>query len=200
MAYKKINDYGIIGNLQTIALVGLDGSIDWFCLPFIDSPSVFGALLDDKKGGRFAITPLGKWESTASYLPDTNILKTSFRTDTGELHLRDFMPVLAGPEGKAEVYRCADVTRGSVEIEAIFEPRFDYARSETTIEEKDGAIVASGDGEKISLSSTRALSCDGRCGSIRLLLEEGESICFILTRGEEVHSRDITGRLQASLR
>ena len=74
MAYKGIGDYGIIGNLETIALVGLDGSIDWLCLPAIDSPSVFGALLDDAKGGRFAIAPSGEWSSTASYIFNTNIL------------------------------------------------------------------------------------------------------------------------------
>ena len=95
MPYKKISDYGIVGNLQTIALVGLDGSIDWFCLPHIDSPSIFGALLDDEKGGRFAITPVGAYESTAAYLNDTNILKTTFRTDDGRgtsarLHARPY--------------------------------------------------------------------------------------------------------------
>jgi GH15 family glucan-1,4-alpha-glucosidase len=60
--YKKISDYGIVGNLHSIALVGLDGSIDWLCMPHIDSPSIFGALLDEKKGGRFAISPVDEWD------------------------------------------------------------------------------------------------------------------------------------------
>ena len=99
--YKKISDYGIIGNLHSIALIGLDGSIDWLCVPYIDSPSVFGALLDDKKGGCFSISPLNKWDSVAQYLPSTNILKTRFRTRTGVMQITDFMPI--PPSGDEEL-------------------------------------------------------------------------------------------------
>jgi pentatricopeptide repeat protein len=204
MPYKKISDYGIIGNLQTIALVGLDGSIDWLCLPHIDSPSIFGALLDDEKGGRFAITPVGTYESTTAYLPDTNILKTTFRTETGEAHLRDFMPVLTDDDGKAEIYRCVGVMEGTVEIEVVFEPRFDYARAETRVKKRNGTIVASGIAsdcsESVALSSTRELRCDGPCGKIRLTLKAGDSVCFLLTRGQEVPGNDISKKLQASLK
>ena len=91
--YKKISDYAIIGNLHSIALVGIDGSIDWLCLPHLDSPSVFGGLLDDQKGGRFSITPTGEWDSVAQYLPNTNVLITKFRTREGTLKLTDFMPI-----------------------------------------------------------------------------------------------------------
>ena len=83
--YKKISDYAIIGNLHSIALVGIDGSIDWLCLPHLDSPSVFGALLDDQKGGLFSITPTEQWDSVAAYLPNTNVLITKFRTREGTL-------------------------------------------------------------------------------------------------------------------
>jgi len=76
--YKKISDYGIIGNLYSIALIGLDGSIDWLCMPHIDSPSIFGALLDDSKGGRFSVSPSDDWDSMAEYIPGTNILVTKF--------------------------------------------------------------------------------------------------------------------------
>lgn len=86
--YKKTSDYGIIGNLHTIALIGLDGSIDWFCLLHIDSPSIFGALLDDKKGGRFSITPKDEWDSVTEYVPGTNILQTRFR----DAHYRGSLP------------------------------------------------------------------------------------------------------------
>jgi GH15 family glucan-1,4-alpha-glucosidase len=81
--YKPISDYGIIGDLRTVALVGKDGAIDWLCLPFIDSPSVFGALLDDEKGGRFSLTPSEPRDSVSEYLPGTNILRTFFTTGTG---------------------------------------------------------------------------------------------------------------------
>jgi GH15 family glucan-1,4-alpha-glucosidase len=81
--YKKIIDYGIIGHLKSIALIGLDGSIDWMCLPYIDSPSIFCALLDDGKGGRFSVSPVDAWESAAEYISATNILQTKFMTAAG---------------------------------------------------------------------------------------------------------------------
>ena len=90
---KRIDDYGLIGNSQTAALVGNDGSIDWLCLPFLDSPSVFAALLDQEKGGRFALSPAEPFDSTSSYRPGTNILNTTFRTALGQLRVTDFMAV-----------------------------------------------------------------------------------------------------------
>jgi GH15 family glucan-1,4-alpha-glucosidase len=81
--YKKISDYGIIGNSRTLALVGNDGSIDWLCLPYMDSPSVFAAILDKNKGGCFSIKPAGDWDSRVGYQSGTNILNTMFRTRNG---------------------------------------------------------------------------------------------------------------------
>src|SRR5206468_8473670 len=98
MAYQSIQNYGIIGNMRTAALVGVNGSIDWFCFPHFDSPSVFGAILDDRKGGRFQIAPV-RDGSTAKqfYWPDTNILITRFLSPDGVGEIQDFMPVsLAG--------------------------------------------------------------------------------------------------------
>ncbi|NIS60723.1 MAG: glycoside hydrolase, partial [Proteobacteria bacterium] len=134
--YKKISDYGIIGNLHSVALIGLDGSIDWLCLPHIDSPSIFAALLDDKKGGRFSISPLDDWDSVAEYIPETNILLTKFRTRTGVLRVTDFMPIPFGgeeelEEERHELYRIVEVTKGKLDVGVVFEPRFDYARART---------------------------------------------------------------------
>ena len=84
MAYKKIGDYGVIGNGATIALIGRDGSLDWMCLPYMDSPSVFAALLDDEKGGRWHVRPDEPFDCAQSYLPRTNILRSRFRTLRGE--------------------------------------------------------------------------------------------------------------------
>jgi GH15 family glucan-1,4-alpha-glucosidase len=88
MGYKPISDYGIIGNMLSAALVGADGSIDWCCLPRFDSPSVFAAILDDEKGGRFQIKPQMPFESHQAYLPDTNILQTTFQAETGTVSAR----------------------------------------------------------------------------------------------------------------
>ena len=94
MPYKRINDYGLIGDMNSAALVGTDDSIDWCCFPRFDSPSVFSAMLNAKKGGRFQIAPAGPVLSVdRSYLPNTNILSTRFTTSAGELSLVDFMPL-----------------------------------------------------------------------------------------------------------
>ncbi|MCZ6554362.1 MAG: DUF5911 domain-containing protein, partial [SAR324 cluster bacterium] len=93
MAYKEIDDYGVIGNLLSVALVGIDGSIDWYCLPRFDSPSVFGRILDDKKGGFFQIAPSDDCRRQQFYYPETNVLITRFLHSAGVGELIDFMPV-----------------------------------------------------------------------------------------------------------
>ena len=83
MVYKPIESYGVIGDLHTVALVGMDGSIDWCCLPHFDSPSVFGAILDEQKGGFFKIASLYKAQYKQMYLPDSNVLVTRFLSADG---------------------------------------------------------------------------------------------------------------------
>ena len=83
VSYKPIENYGVIGDLHTAALVGMDGSIDWCCLPHFDSPSIFAAILDDQKGGFFKIAPLYEPRHKQMYLPDTNVLVTRFLSDQG---------------------------------------------------------------------------------------------------------------------
>ncbi|HWB96922.1 MAG TPA: trehalase-like domain-containing protein, partial [Bryobacteraceae bacterium] len=91
MSYQPIESYGVIGNMRSVALVGKDGSIDWCCLPYFDSPSVFAALLDDEKGGRFRIGAVPECTSCRQmYLPDTNILVTRFHTEDAMGDLTDF--------------------------------------------------------------------------------------------------------------
>ena len=92
--YRPIENYGLIGNMRTAALVGDDGSMDWLCLPHFDSPSVFAAILDDEKGGRFRITAVDEdIRSRQFYWPETNVLVTRFSARTGLRELIDFMPV-----------------------------------------------------------------------------------------------------------
>jgi GH15 family glucan-1,4-alpha-glucosidase len=188
--YKKISDYGIIGNLHSIALIALDGSIDWLCLPHIDSPSIFGALLDDKKGGRFSISPLDEWDSTAEYIQGTNILKTRFRTRTGVVQITDFMPVLLGSEEETEgkhheLYRLVEVVKGKVNIKVVFEPRFNYAQAKTSLKKLDRGIIAQGNGESITLSSTRDLNVKSESAEAEWSLSEGEKVWLQLRYGME---------------
>src|SRR5918996_4079885 len=94
MAYQPIENYGIIGDLHTAALVGMNGSIDWLCVPNFDSPSVFATILDDKKGGRFQISPRTEDVTQKQfYWPETNVLITRFLSNEGVGEIADYMPV-----------------------------------------------------------------------------------------------------------
>ena len=117
MSYQPIVNYGIIGDLHRVALVGMDGSIDWLCLPRHDSPSVFAAILDDARGGRFRISP--SMEGTTCkqlYWPDTNVLVTRFFTPDGVGEVTDYMPVGASGtrQGRHQIVRRVEVVRGTM--------------------------------------------------------------------------------------
>ncbi|MEJ2254617.1 MAG: glycoside hydrolase family 15 protein [Nitrospirota bacterium] len=189
--YKKISEYGIIGDLHSVALVAPDGSIDWMCLPYIDSGSIFGALLDDQKGGRFRVRPAAEeWDSSVRYLPGTNILETDFRTREGVARMVDFMPVVLEGEAREvrhELLRRIDCAEGTIAMEVLFDPRFDYARAETVLAMGPrGGIVARGGGEKLGLAASRHLELgeDGR-GRARWGLKRGDRVWLNLRYGAE---------------
>ena len=98
MGYLPIEDHGVIGDLHTAALVGIDGTIDWLCLPRFDAPSVFASILDDEKGGHFKLAPRDYARSHHLYLPDTNVLLTRFLSPDGVAEVTDFMPLGGGPK------------------------------------------------------------------------------------------------------
>jgi GH15 family glucan-1,4-alpha-glucosidase len=128
-SYQPIEDYGVIGNLQTVALVGKNGSIDLLCLPRFDSPSVFAALLDNGKGGRFKIAPEAEgFEVKQRYLADTNILLTRFSSGEGVAEFTDFMPIRRLGHAQALVRQVKGV-RGAVRFRLECQPKFDYARA-----------------------------------------------------------------------
>src|ERR1700729_957373 len=99
MPYLDIASYGVIGDLHSAALVGTQGSIDWCCLPHFDSPSVFAAILDDKKGGFFSVSPTAEARQRPMYLPETNVLLTRFLSEGGVGEITDFLPICARPAG-----------------------------------------------------------------------------------------------------
>ncbi len=161
--YAPIADYGAIGNLYTIALVGRTGSIDWCCLPDLDCPSVFAALLDHRRGGRFRIAPAGLARRGGSgrgeqrYVRDTSVLETVFDADGGRLSVTDFMPLRGSileagdPRTAPQLYRVLRCDRGTVEVEVEWTPRFDYARARTRITTGDGTAEAVAGTERLSL-------------------------------------------------
>src|ERR1700674_3270980 len=144
--YPSISDHGLIGDLQTAALVTTDGTVDWFCCPRFDSPSVFGSLLDADKGGYFKIAPdRDDYVSRQLYFPDTAILITRFMTPDGVGELIDFMPVIIGrATARHRVGRMLGVARGTMRFKMELQPRFDYGRAKHKIEiSEHGAIMRS---------------------------------------------------------
>lgn len=148
-----IDARGLIGNGNTAALVRADGAIDWACFPNFDSPSVFAAVLDRDAGGLTAITPTSHpFESLQRYDPDTNVLETLFRVEgQGVVRLLDYMPWSDDPHaGVHELHRRVEVREGEVELSVIFDPRFDYGRSRTTLERHPHGVLAQGEqGERM---------------------------------------------------
>src|ERR671933_2798256 len=133
MAYQPIQNYGIIGNTYTTAMVGLNGSIDWFCFPNHDSESVFAAVLDHQKGGHFQISPLtDEVTHKQFYWPETNVLITRFLTPDGVGEIADFMPVGMTEQepGHHWLVRRVKVVRGVMDFSIECHPAFNYARNE----------------------------------------------------------------------
>jgi len=186
-AFSPLEHYGVIGNLETCALVNRNGSIDWCCLPNVDSPSVFAALLDPDEGGHFVVRPAGEWETEQSYVDSTNVLETTFRTGSGVLRVTDFMPVSDGdstdePHVRA-LYRKVRVLEGTVDVAVEFVPRFDYGRAETTVEAVSaGAFVTSAE-RQATLNSPVALAIDadaGRAGAEYALAADDDDHWYVL--------------------
>ncbi len=141
MPYLPIENYALIGNMHTAALVGKNGSIDFMCHPHFDSPTIFAALLDDEKGGRFMIRPiLEDVRQRQLYVPDTSVLLTRFLSEEGVAELSDFMPMGAANESHALVRR-AKTVRGEVRYEFRCEPRFNYAQESHRVEILKGEVI-----------------------------------------------------------
>jgi GH15 family glucan-1,4-alpha-glucosidase len=179
LAYAAIGNYGLIGNMHTAALVGMDGSIDWLCLPRFDSPTVFAALLDAEKGGRFRIsTVTPPKERKQFYWPDTNVLVTRFFTDEGVAQVVDYMPVGApeGGPGCRSLIREVRVLRGSARLVMECRPAFGYALEQhETVPRSGGALFRS---PNLSLFLSSSVPVEIRDGAAKVefgLDEEGKA-------------------------
>ena len=204
--YLPIAEHGVIGDLHTIALVGTDGTIDWFCCPRFDSPSVFASILDDERGGWFRIAPAREdWTVKQLYFPDTNVLITRFLTPDGVAEVQDFMPIQPYSSvrgGSAHMHRHRLVrrviqVRGQLRFTAEVEPRFDYARAEHTVEPIERGVVFRSPDLCLALQAGAHLERTDHGVRSEFTLDHGEAMTFVLERvepGEQPppHSEDET--------
>jgi GH15 family glucan-1,4-alpha-glucosidase len=200
--FPPIADYAFLSNCHTGALVAPDGAVDWLCVPAFDSPSVFGSLLD-REAGFFRLGPFGiSHPATRAYDPGTNVLVTSWQTPGGWIVVRDALTM--GPRGREDevtphtrpptdddgdhmLVRTVECIEGSVDVELVCEPAFDYGRTPAEWKLVDGgrnAADASGAGATVRLVSDLSLGIEGNRVRARHLLSEGESVYCVLTWAE----------------
>ena len=193
----EIAAHGAIGNLRSIALVATNGTIDYLCHPYLDSPSVFCALLDPDKGGAFSIAAAGDdtWHTRQVYIPDTNVLITRFMDGNAVFEITDFMPIRTEVGPISTVARRVACVRGEVAIVATCAPRFDYGRDGVPkIEARRDAVIFSPNEATVSgplrLRSDVALKIRGDAAVAAFELREGDSASFILECADERGSEE----------
>jgi len=179
MAYKPIESYGVIGDLHSVALVANDGSIDWCCLPHFDSPSVFAAILDDRKGGSFKIAVQRDSSHRQLYLPETNVLITRFLSEEGVGEVIDFMPIV--PKGSPkhhEIIRIVHSVRGTLPCRMDCQPAYDYARAKHRTHLCPAGAVFETPGADFALLSPVPLAMDDGGVHAHFELEPGGEAVF----------------------
>jgi alpha,alpha-trehalase len=200
--FPPIADYAFLSNCHTGALVAPDGAIDWLCVPAFDSPSVFGSLLD-RQAGFFRFAPYGINHPTArAYEPGTNILTTTWKTPTGWIMVRDALTIgpwshedqitphtrpPADDDADHMLVRTVECFDGTVEVELVCEPAFDYGRTPgewTLVDGGSSAAEATGAGQAIRLVSDLALGIEGNRVRARHVLEPGDHAYCALTWAE----------------
>ena len=187
--YHPIEDYGLIGDLHTVALCSRHGSIDWLCLPHFDSPSVFGALLDDQKGGTFQVCPPADHKAKQNYWPETNILVTRFLTDDGVAELIDYMPAPNGGEHHSQLIRSLRCVRGRITLQMRCLPAFNYARDPHELAVDAYQATFSHPDLQLQLDATFPLAADGQGVTGSLDMQEGDEAALMLYARQPGQSR-----------
>ncbi|HEY9225272.1 MAG TPA: glycoside hydrolase family 15 protein [Gemmatimonadaceae bacterium] len=197
-SFQPIENYGVIGNMRSIALISVAGSIDFLCYPEADSPTIFAALLDAERGGSFAISPaLEDMRVKQLYLPDTNILLTRFLSESGLAELTDFMPVSSNRQYGNEIVRMMRVIKGTVRFEMRCAPRFDYARSRHKVEPGEARVVFIPDHAEcanMALRATFPLRVEGADAVASFTLRAGETAMMVFGQATD-NERPLDARL-----
>ena len=187
--YLPIAEHGIIGDLHSIALVGTDGRIDWYCCPRFDSPSLFGGILDRERGGFYRVQPsTDEWVAKQLYLPDTNVLITRFLAPDGVAEVQDFMPIQTGAaEHRHRLIRRALGVRGELRFRVDVQPRFNYGRdSHETVFHENGVMFHSPD---LTVAIETAVPLDFHAGGAHgeFTLRPGDTATFVLEQVPETY-------------
>jgi GH15 family glucan-1,4-alpha-glucosidase len=186
--YPSIGEYGIVGNMETCCLVSRYGSVDWYCLPDVESPSVFAALLDADGGGRFQIQPVYPYQSAQTYLERTNVLATEFFGATGRARLVDWMP-FPDPERDDPdpdvLYRKVTGSDGPIRLAVTFAPRFDYAREVPDLSETERGVVARGARDELRLSGPASFDVEEGTATATVTLTEDQTAWFAMRYGHD---------------
>jgi GH15 family glucan-1,4-alpha-glucosidase len=181
--YLPIAEHGLIGDLRTVALVGTDGAIDWYCCPSFDAPSVFASILDAKRGGSFQLYANAPAKTKQFYFPDTNVLITRFFTEDGLGEIQDFMPVSDSRDAdRHRLIRRVVCVRGSIPFRARVAPRFCYGTQPHTVRMLDQAALFESETLSLALTATVPLERDGPDVLAEFKLARGESTVFALDR------------------
>ncbi len=197
MTYQPIENYGVIGNMRTAALISTRGSIDWFCCPKFDSPSVFARILDDRDGGYFEVVPLcDRVTEKQCYWPDTNILVTRFLSEYGIVELIDFMPA-AGPEAaRHQIIRRIHCVRGEVPLRLACHPAFNYGRDTHETELTGQGAIFTHPSLSLALATHLPLRRTGSGVEAQFRLRENESCTLALRVLDETNSCGMALALQ----
>jgi GH15 family glucan-1,4-alpha-glucosidase len=196
-----IADYAIIGCTRSAALISRAGSIDWLAWPRFDAPSVFARILDWQRGGFFSVAPAIPFSATRRYVDDTNVLETTFETDSGAAKLIDLMPVMSEEAKQTrltpfrQILRRIACVRGEVPVEVVYAPRPDYARVTPRLEQRRDSIVCEWKARVLNLRSDAAFAIEGATATSRFTLHAGEARTFAL--GYDDHTPAVFARLGA---
>ena len=188
--YMPIAEHGVIGDLHSVALVRTDATIDWYCCPRFDSPSVFGAILDNDRGGYYRIAPArGGWTAKQLYLPDTNVLITRFLTPGGVGEVQDFMPIGRPGRGarRHRLFRRVVAVRGEMTFRLEVEPRFDYARASHQVLLYENGVVFRSPSISLTIESATPLRDRQTGADAEFTLGTGESATFVMEEVPETH-------------
>ena len=205
--YLPIRDYAAIGDGRTVALVGSDGAIDWLCLPDLDSASVFAALLDAERGGQFTLAPSIAYVAKRRYLQDTNVLETTFTTETGTVRVTDAMTLpRLGLTPYRELVRRVDGVAGEVPMRWVVEPRFAYGSKRQPFNRHGGVPVAANGSDAVAVLTWDAGRAEIDATSVagRFRSRAGQSSLLVLSAAHQeplvLPSRDgVESRLDASV-